>query len=154
MVGCYELLMGNQAIGQVEVSREGLYYRFRARCRLSGDVIFRGTAVCGECRQNLGIFTPVGDGEFGLDTKLPAKRFTGPEIRFLALPRHGEVAGKFVPISPEEPFAYLSRLRDAYMEVRDGHVGVVIREKGNLDKMLCGRTGGTDCHKIVHAGSQ
>ena len=34
--------------------------------------------------------------------------------------------GTFVPISPEEPFAYISRLKDAYFERRYGQAGVVI----------------------------
>lgn len=128
MVGRYELFLGDQTIGTVDVSREGLYYRFRARCRLTGAVVCRAAVVCGNVQESLGVMVPVGSAEFGLDTRLPCKRFSEGKPKFLALPRHGEVKGKFVPISPEEPFRYLQRLKDAYMEVRNGQVGVVIKE--------------------------
>ena len=40
--------------------------------------------------------------------------------------------GKFVPIFPEEPFAYLERLEDAYLEKRNGYLGVVIQESSKI----------------------
>ena len=34
---------------------------------------------------------------------------------------------KYVPVYPEEPFSYMSRLKDAYLERRNGQLGIVIR---------------------------
>ena len=45
------------------------------------------------------------------------------------LPKYPDLCGKFVPVYPDEPFAYMSKLKDAYLEVREGQPGVVITEQ-------------------------
>ena len=59
---------------------------------------------------------------------MPAKRLPEKELSFLLIPSHEPVEGKFVPISPEEPFAYLERLKDAYLCRQREELGVVIPE--------------------------
>jgi len=127
MEGTYPILLGGQAVGQAQVRREGLYLCFSCRCRLSGEMIYRLTVGCGEHTQNLGIPVPNG-GQFCLKTKIPAKLLGEGELKITAVPKHAALAGKFVPLSPEEPFAYLNRLKNAFLEVRAGQVGVVIPE--------------------------
>lgn len=125
-MGDYDVLLGDQAIGKVHVGREGLYYRFSCRCELSGEVIYKLTVSCGEHEENLGILVPMGPG-FGLETKLAAKRLGEGELRFRALPKRAGQQGEFVPVYPDEPFRYIARLKDAYLEKRNGQVGVVIK---------------------------
>ena len=36
--------------------------------------------------------------------------------------------GKFVPVYPEEPFAYMSRLKGAFLEIRNGQMGINLPE--------------------------
>ena len=127
MEGIYPILLGGQVIGQAQVHREGLYLCFSCRCRLSGEVIYRLTVSDDENTTNLGIPVPSG-GKFCLDSKIPAKRFRKGQLKITASPKHSDLAGKFVPLSPEEPFAYLNRLQNAYLQVRSGQVGVVIPE--------------------------
>ncbi len=128
MVGEYALNFGQRAVGKVRVTREGLYYRFDCRCRLTGDVVCKVVAVCGDRRESLGILVPEGEG-FALKTRLPCKRIGEGEPEFLVLPNRPEIRGTFVPIYPEEPFAYLARLKDAYLATQDGQVGAVLREE-------------------------
>lgn len=106
--------------------RQGLYYRFLCRCKLTGDVVCRLSVVCGEKRENLGVVTPV-DGGFGLDTKVPVKRLGEGSPEFFLLPKHDCAAGKFVPIYPEEPFAYIEKLKDAFLAQKNGQAGIVIK---------------------------
>ena len=128
MEGNYPVLMGGQELGTVKVTRQGLYYRFDCRCRLSGDVMCRLTVTCGEVTHNLGILVPES-GTFCLRTQMPAKQLGKGDLQFRVLPNHKPVRGHFVPISPEEPFAYLSRLQDAFLEIRDGVPGLVIADE-------------------------
>ncbi len=121
-----EIMLGGRSIGRAEVRREGLYYSFDCRCRLSGEVVYRLTARCGEKTENLGIPVPEGNG-FVLRTRIPVKRLGEGEITLRAEPKHTQLSGKFVPLSPEEPFRYLRRLQDAFLQVRDGQVGIVIK---------------------------
>ncbi len=121
------IILGGQAVGTAEVQREGLYYCFDCRCRLSGEIMYRLTVRCGERTENLGIPVPEG-GRFVLRTRIPVKRLGEGTFLIRAEPKHAELQGKFVPLSPEEPFRYLRRLQDAFLQVRDGQVGVVIQE--------------------------
>lgn len=125
--GNYSVYFGNQPAGKVQVLRQGLYYRFICRCRLSGDVVCRLHVLCGNARESLGVVVPM-DGGFGLDTKLPIKRLGEGTLEFLLIPKHEVQAGRFVPIYPEEPFSYIARLKDAYLARKDGQAGVMIKE--------------------------
>ncbi len=122
-----EIQLGGQAIGQAEIVKEGLYYRFTCRCRLSGEVVYRLQARCGEMTENLGIPVPEGK-DFVLRTRLPIKRLGEGSITVIATPKEAGLEGKFVPLSPEEPFQYLRRLQNAYLQTRCGQVGVVLSD--------------------------
>lgn len=128
MVGSYVVTFGGHSVGKVQVLREGLYYRFICRCILTGDVVFKLMVRCGGKEESLGILAPAGDG-FGLETRLASKRLADGEPEFWVAPNRVAMPGKFIPVYPEEPFAYLSRLKDAYLARRNGQLGVVIQEK-------------------------
>lgn len=125
MEGDYAVYFGNQQTGKVQVQRQGLYYRFFCRCSLSGGVVCRLNMVCGGKQENLGVVVPVGEG-FGLDTRIPAKRLGEGEPEFFLVPRHDRGDGTFVPLRPEEPFAYIRRLKEAYLACHEGQLGVML----------------------------
>ena len=127
MDGTYVIEQAGQRIGQAEVTRQGLYYHFTCRCRLSGEVICRLAAVCGDKMENLGVPVPE-NGEFVLRKKIPVSHLGEGELRVRVIPKHAELTDNFIPISPEEPFRYLSRLKNAYLERRGQQLGIVIRE--------------------------
>lgn len=120
-----KIYLGGQAIGEVRVERRGLYYRFECRCDLSGEVVCRIQAVCGENAVNLGIPVPE-NGVFALRTQIPVKHLGEGKLTFRAIPKGVEKKGIFIPLAPEEPFRYLRRLEDAFLQVRDGQVGIVM----------------------------
>lgn len=124
MEGNYEVTFGGKAVGKVQVLRQGLYYRFLCRCHLSGDVICRLWVYCGDKSENLGVVVPMGDG-FGLDKKIPVKRLGEGSMEFSLGPKH-EQRGTFVPIYPEEPFAYIERLKDSFLVQKNAQVGIMI----------------------------
>lgn len=130
MVGTHNVMLGSEVIGRVTVTKQGLYYCFDCRCSLTGQVLYKLVITCGGRQENLGVCVP-RDGQFGLKTKLPVKRFSGEEAAFRIIPRHERVGGQFVPICPEEPFSYLSQLDKAYLAVRDGRIGVIIAQEQN-----------------------
>lgn len=121
----YEIMLGGQSVGKVNVDRIGLYYHFDCRCDFTGEVMYRIEVSCGEKAEILGIPVPE-NGKFILRTKLPVKKLGDGKLAFRALPKHGAMAGKFVPLAPEEPFRYLKRLQEAVLQVRDGKVGVIL----------------------------
>ena len=125
MEGTYPVFFGQAQVGKVQVRKQGLYYRIFCRCRMTGDVVCRLAVQCGQNRENLGVVVPV-EGGFGLEKSVPCKRLGEGEPEFRLLPKHEKASGTFVPIYPEEPFAYIRNLKDAYFERRYGQAGVVI----------------------------
>jgi len=124
----FYVYFGNEKVGGVQVVRQGLYYRFVCRCKLAGDVLCRLQVTCGDKCENLGIVVPM-EGTFGLETKLPVKRLGEGNMEFLLLPKHEKKAERFIPICPEEPFAYIARLKEAYLSRKNGQVGIVLNGK-------------------------
>ena len=126
MEGTYAVTFGKHQAGKVQVLREGLYYRFICRCQLTGDVICRLAVRCGEKEENLGVVVPFGTG-FALDKKIPAKRLGMGIQEFFLVHKHDHVKGSFVPIYPEEPFAYIARLKDAFLVRQNGQQGIYLK---------------------------
>ena len=122
----YEIMLGDKSVGQAFVTREGLYYRIRCRCELSGETVCRVQVRCGNRCEDLGILVPQ-DGEFGLETRVPVKKIGEGSLAFSVVPRHRAPEAGFIPLSPEEPFRYITRLKDAYLAKREGKTGILIR---------------------------
>lgn len=125
MEGIYEIMLWDKTVGTVSVSREGLYYRFHCRCELPENTVCRVTAG----KESLGILVPTGEG-FELNTKLPVKRFGEIAPEFHLVPNKPVLEGTFIPIKPEEPFAYIERLKDAYLVRRGDEIGICVKEAG------------------------
>ena len=122
MEGPFEIYLNGQTVGIVQVSREGLYYCFSARCHLREKEMCRLEAN----GVSLGIPAPEGD-IFRLETKKPCKLFADG-WDFQIIPNRPVLEGKFVPIRPEEPFSYLARLKDSYLVRRGDMVGILLKE--------------------------
>lgn len=128
MVGEYEVFFETRQAGKVQVTRQGLYYRFVCRCKLTGDVVCRLYVSCGGQQENLGVVVPTGDG-FGLDTRLPVKRFREGTPAFSLRAKREAVSGQFVPIIPEEPFAYIERLKTSFLVKKYGQLGILVEDQ-------------------------
>lgn len=118
-------MLWDKPVGKVEVRREGLYYHFYCRCQVEIDTVCRVMAD----KENLGVLIPVGNG-FGLETRIPAKRFGENVPEFRLVPNRPVLEGKFIPIKPEEPFAYIARLKQAYLTRQNGEMGITVQEAG------------------------
>lgn len=129
MDGSYEVHFGKRTVGNVTVQRQGLYYRFSCVCELSGDVLCRLQVTCGSTHLDLGILVPVGKG-FGLDTRVPAKQLRHGKPEFTLVPKQAAVSELFVPVYPEEPFAYIGKLKDAFLTRSGKQLGICIKEPG------------------------
>lgn len=127
MVSEYHLYLGKEIVGTASVERQGLYYHFVCRCRLPKDKLCRVMVECDGYHENLGTLVPWGK-YFGLSTRVPTKRFGGGKLHFKVIPKYSAGQGIFIAVYPNEPFAYLSKLKDACLEVRNGQAGVVLKD--------------------------
>ena len=123
----YQILLGGECIGQARVRKEGLYSQIDAQCHLSGQVKFHLLADTGAGAVDLGLLVPK-DGCFVCRTKQPTKRFSQGIIGFSVKPTHADMTETFVPLYPEKPFAYLDRLENAYLTLKNGQLGVTIKD--------------------------
>lgn len=124
----YSVTVQGKQAGKVLVRRQGLYYHFSCMCRLQQNAMYRLMVHCGSTRESLGILVPQ-DGSFTLNTRLPVKRIGEGEMSFTLVPRRSEKTTVFVPICPEEPFAYISRLKSSFLVYQDGQPGICIEKK-------------------------
>ena len=123
----FSVTWGNKDTGKVLVLRQGLYYRFQCRCALDGDGIYRLMLRCGTHIENLGVLIPQ-DGSFLLDTKIPVKRVGEGDMSFSLVSQRDPAPESFVPICPEEPFAYISRLKQSFLQLHDGQAGACLNK--------------------------
>lgn len=122
-----DIFLGSDVIGAARICREGLYYRFSCKCHLSGEVVFKIVADCGKETVNIGICVPKNGG-FGLEKSVPVKMLGKQQFVLRAVPNHLDTGGKFIPLRPEEPFAYIQRLQNSHLEKRGDTVGIVLDE--------------------------
>ena len=126
MEGSYGVYLGSQLSGKIQVSRRGLYYHFCCRCQLSGAVMCRLSVICDGQEHNLGILVPVENG-FGLEKMVSIKKFGHGQPEFYIIPKTIEAEGNFIPIYPDEPFAYIEKLKTCFLCRKYGQAGVVIK---------------------------
>lgn len=127
MEGNYEVKFGAQTVGKVQVIRQGLYFRFLCWCIVPKDVVLKLVLRSGGICKSIGVLIPTGDG-FSLDKKYPVKMFEAGKVEFYLVQRHDTVNGKFVPIYPEEPFAYITKLKNGFLATKNGQIGVMLKD--------------------------
>lgn len=123
----YEVFLGEKAVGTVEMQKEGLYVHFSCRCRPVHRDMIRLWMICGEKEIDLGLCVPM-DGGFGTEKRISAKLCGSGEPTFCLRHKNDTLRGKFIPLSPEEPFQYLHKLETAFLEKRGTRLGIVITQ--------------------------
>ncbi len=123
MEGNYPLLYGKSRVGEVTVTRQGLYYRFDCRCTLEAGKIVRIRVRWGAAEENLGIPMPQGNA-FSLVTRLPVRRFSDGTPEFWV--DAGEPPENFYPVAEGKPFAAISLLRHGRFLRQNGQPGIVV----------------------------
>lgn len=121
----YPVYLGEEKVGTARVDKEGLYYRIKCVCHQTDSVPFRITARA-EHSIDLGLCIPDGDSS-GLQVRIPAKRLGEGNPKFFIGTRHDELPEKWVPVSSEEPFADIAKLKNAYMVLHNGKTGIAFR---------------------------
>ena len=130
MTGSFDVLLRGKAAGTAEVTEQGLYYHILCHCSLEKKEVYRLWVRCGQSQLRLGILVPEGD-RMVLETRIPAKKLAGEGPEFYLesadTSRTENMKLQYVPIYPDEPFAYLTRLKNAYLEMRGGKPGLVLK---------------------------
>ncbi len=135
MMGSYNVILRGKTVGSVQLSKQGLYYHLRCSCTVADQNIYRLLGSCEGDQIRFGVLVPEGN-RLALETKIPSKKLSGEALEFWleSAAIHGQASAKreyhskFIPIYPDEPFEYLSRLKKSYMEIRNGKPGITITD--------------------------
>lgn len=119
----YDICAGTQVVGQAEVIKEGLYYRFSCKCTPPDDGIYRIMVSDGNNTKDLGICVPAGEW-FCLVTRVPIKYLSGEKLEFTLVSKDRQELA--VPVAMDEPFADLDKLESAYFQEKDGKAKIII----------------------------
>lgn len=128
----YAVNLGADKVGTAHVEKQGLYYWINCQCQLSGTVPCR-IIVSGESEIDLGICVPRDNG-FGLETRIPIKNVGKGDLQFYVRPKHRQKDELFVPITPDEPFSYIKKLKNAYLSSKEGQVGLSFKDQSLIQR--------------------
>lgn len=117
----YDILMDTQVVGQAEVTKEGLYYRFTCKCTPPDDSVHRIFVSDGNNTKDLGICVPTGEW-FCLVSRVPVKYLSGENLRFSLVPK--EQRG--VPVKTGGAFSHLDKLETARLQEINGMSEIII----------------------------
>ena len=122
----YSVTLNEKNIGKVSVWREGLYYCFFCRCDLDLAGLYRLMVLCEKQEIRLGILVPF-EGAFILKTKYPIKKIGEGNLKFRIVSANCPISSPIMPVIPEEPFAYISRLKESFLVFQDGQQGITMK---------------------------
>ena len=108
----YDIMMDTKVVGQAEVMKEGLYYRFTCKCTPPNDAIHRIIVSDGSNTRDLGICVPTGKW-FCLVCRIPIKYLPGDKMVFSLV---SNAQNKAVPVETDMPFPALDKLETAYLQ--------------------------------------
>ena len=120
-----DIYLGDKQVGSGKISREGLYYNISCRYSFSGKVMYRLILQSPKGIHDLGICIPE-QGQYILQKRIPISKVGEGDLSIYPVPKGTREKDCFIPVFPDEPFAYLSRLKNAVLEYRDGKPGVKI----------------------------
>ena len=127
----YSVTRKGKPCGKGSGRKQGLYHLFDCRCLLDCNEIYRLNLTCGDFQKDLGILVPT-EGTFGIHTKIPSKQLREGEWGFCVIIKKENPAECFVPISPEEPFTYISRVKASFLIYQNGQAGIEIERMQKL----------------------
>ena len=123
----YPVTCNSISCGKVSVRKQGLYYCFHCRCAVETKEIYRLILSRMDQQHSLGVLVP-SDNCFELTAKIPVKHIPEGEWLFCIVSGSSPSHERFIPICPEEPFSYISRLQESFLVYRNGQPGISVKE--------------------------
>jgi hypothetical protein len=82
MEGLYAVRYKEKVIGQVLLQRQGLYYSIECQCAIPDERVYALKLETKGKYMDLGILYPAKNSQFGMITKIPAKRLEQGSLEF------------------------------------------------------------------------
>ena len=121
------IILGDEVIGNAQITRCGLYLRFSCACDLPAGSMYRIWITEREEAINLGILSPQ-NGRFVLDKSIAANRIGHSEICLRVLPVSGKFSDRFMVLKTDAPFEHIAQLNVAKFGWDNGVAGIYIKD--------------------------
>lgn len=118
----YQITWKGNQVGNAEIRKEGMFYRFSCRCYLVNKGVYRIAVTDGQNKHDLGICVPDGSG-YSCVARLPCNRLNGTVFTFLLTDGKKKEG---IPILAATPFFYLDKLNTARLRITDGQPEIII----------------------------
>lgn len=132
MLGEYPVYFAGEERGKALVTQQGMFWHIRCHCRCASQVPC-AISVSWKEEQSLDLGMCVREGELWcLSARINKKNVpTGMPV-FRMVVRHRQNVEDLVPISAEEPFCYISRLKSAYLVKKQSGFMVAFRDQSEI----------------------
>jgi len=124
----YNVMLNGEIVGSVCETCEGLYTIFQCQCQLPDTQIYRLHMFCGDQETDLGVCVPVGT-QYAVNKMIPSKQIANGEKVFMIIPMSQDHCKRFVPVSSDAPFAYISMLDRARLCYDNAQYGIVFDDQ-------------------------
>ena len=118
---------GEQLVGSVEITKEGLYYIFVCRCKNILPAVYRLQATCGDGCIDMGVCLFDSDGLY-LRKRLPISRFSS-EISHFELIEDSCIATEEVALCENVPFLHFDRIRNSSFKHCNGQAFLILHRR-------------------------
>jgi len=127
--GNWTVTYDGREIGRCEIHRLGLYYHFTSCCMRVSSQVTRLYLRCDGKEVDLGIFVPQED-RLILEKRIAIKHLPkGRPAFFVKITgQRNTEAVHFIPVCEDMPLQCLQKLHDARFTVRNGVVGILIKD--------------------------
>lgn len=115
----FNVVLSSEVVGSVDVIEEGLYLRFRCRCNIPKEHIYRLFVRCKTLYYDLGILILEGE-YFSADKRVPKKKLSSNDFQFVIKPNSDDRCVRIEQIDPELPFQALNHLHKAHLDIQNG----------------------------------
>lgn len=118
----YQITWNGSSVGNAELHKEGMFYRFLCRCRLPNKGLYRVIVTDGENKYDLGICVPEGNG-YSCVARVPCNQLKGNNLSFALM---GSEEKRGITIASGKPFAHLDKLNAARLHFANGLPEIMI----------------------------
>ena len=123
MYETYSVDFQGKSVGEVTISREGLYCRFQCRVKTPSKDIYRLLFMNGQLCTDLGVCVPMQE-HLVLDKKIAAKNIKEGEYGFKLISNETNVT--FIPLTEGEPFSRIKDIHLSRFSVQNGIAGIIL----------------------------
>ena len=132
MLGEYPIWFAGEERGKATITQQGMFWYIRCSCRSETQVPC-AISVSWTETQSLDLGQCIREGErWCLSVRLNRKNVPECKPVFRMQIRHRQDLTKMVPICAEQPFAYIARLKRAYLVQKDSSFMIAFRDQSEI----------------------